>query len=102
MCNRTKELCDDDWLRQKNPKLGPICGRPVALEFNHKTGNLYIVDAFYGLLVVGPEGGLATQLSAGRDGVPIDVLDAVDVDPVTGAVFYTDMGSIFLSKQPMK
>lgn len=74
----------------------------MALSFNHKTGDLYIVDVFHGLLVVGPEGGLGTQLSGGMDGVPVDVLDAVDVDPVTGAVYYTDIGSIFLSQQPMK
>ncbi|GJV28648.1 six-bladed beta-propeller, TolB-like protein [Tanacetum coccineum] len=54
----TKNLCDGT----NDLNLGPICGRPLALSFNYKTSDLYITDAFFGLLVVGFNGGLATQL----------------------------------------
>ncbi|CAI9101589.1 OLC1v1038953C1 [Oldenlandia corymbosa var. corymbosa] len=35
------------------------CGRPLWLDFNKKTGKLYIADAYRGLLVVGPRRGIA-------------------------------------------
>ncbi|KAL3511167.1 hypothetical protein ACH5RR_030568 [Cinchona calisaya] len=92
--SRSKELCDGI-IPGKNLELAANCGRPIGLEFNHKTGDLYITDAYNGLMVVGPDGGIATQLTS-LDGIPNDVLDAVDVDPVTGTVFYTDLGSEFL------
>ncbi|KAK1417839.1 hypothetical protein QVD17_26973 [Tagetes erecta] len=64
---------------------GPICGRPVALSFNYKSSDLYIVDAFFGLLVVGFNGGLATQLSGGYK-----YLTGIDVESYTGNVYMTD------------
>ncbi|KAL3501330.1 hypothetical protein ACH5RR_035779 [Cinchona calisaya] len=93
--NRSKKLCDGE-VPDDNVGLAIKCGRPIGLELNHKTGDLYILDAFRGLMVVGPQGGIATQLSKGMDGVPIDVPDAIDVDPVTGTVFYTDIGPAIL------
>ncbi|KAI3766981.1 hypothetical protein L2E82_17062 [Cichorium intybus] len=58
---RTKQLCDGN----TDPNMGPICERPLALSFHPATSVLYITDAFFGLLVVGPIGGLATQLVGG-------------------------------------
>ncbi|GKA63713.1 strictosidine synthase-like 12-like protein [Tanacetum coccineum] len=65
---RTQQLCDGT----NDSNLGPICGRPLALSFNYRTSDLYITDAFFGLLVVGFNGGLATQLSGGGPTVGID------------------------------
>lgn len=79
--NRTKNICDGT----NDLKLGPICGRPVALSFNYKTSDLYITDAFFGLLVVGFNGGLATQLSGGYK-----YLSGIDVESYTGNVYLTD------------
>ncbi|KAK1417840.1 hypothetical protein QVD17_26974 [Tagetes erecta] len=79
--NRTKKLCDGT----NDLELGPICGRPVALSFNYKSSDLYIVDAFFGLLVVGFNGGLATQLSGGYK-----YLSGIDVESYTGNVYMTD------------
>jgi len=42
--------------------LGATCGRSLGLDFNPGTQQLYVADAYVGLMVVGPEGGLATQL----------------------------------------
>ncbi|GKB20417.1 probable phospholipid-transporting ATPase 4, partial [Tanacetum coccineum] len=42
-----------------------ICGRPLGLRFDKKTGDMYIADAYFGLLKVGPQGGLATPLATG-------------------------------------
>ncbi|KAJ9535993.1 hypothetical protein OSB04_un000844 [Centaurea solstitialis] len=57
----TKQFCDGT----TDPNKGPICGRPLALSFQPTTSLLYITDAYLGLLVVGPKGGLATQLAGG-------------------------------------
>ncbi|KAK6252050.1 hypothetical protein QUC31_013770 [Theobroma cacao] len=37
----------------------PTCGRPLGLKFNYETFNLYIADAYFGLPVVGSNGGVA-------------------------------------------
>ncbi|KAG5114531.1 hypothetical protein JHK82_037800 [Glycine max] len=48
-----------------------ICGRPLGLRFDKNTGDLYIADAYYGLMKVGPQGGLATSLATEAEGVPL-------------------------------
>nr|XP_043630365.1 protein STRICTOSIDINE SYNTHASE-LIKE 11-like [Erigeron canadensis] len=83
---RTNKLCDGT----NDLELGPICGRPVALSFNYKTSDLYITDAFFGLLVVGFNGGLATQLSRG-----FKYLSGIDVESYTGNVYMTDASLTF-------
>ena len=39
-----------------------MCGRPLGLQFFAKTGDLYIADAYLGLMKVGPDGGEAEVL----------------------------------------
>ncbi|XP_051144419.1 protein STRICTOSIDINE SYNTHASE-LIKE 12-like [Andrographis paniculata] len=96
--NRSKELCDGT--NGDDLKRGLLCGRPLGLEFNHKTRELYIVDAFQGLMVVGANGGLA-NLPRGRDGVPFDAPDAIAINPITGHVYFTDVGAIFFKTTNM-
>ncbi|KAD6453792.1 hypothetical protein E3N88_08498 [Mikania micrantha] len=91
--NRTKELCDGT----QDLKLGLICGRPVALSFNYKTSDLYITDAFLGLLVVGFNGGLATQVSSGYS-----YLSGIDVESYTGNVYMTDAGLTYNMRNSAK
>ncbi|CDP07817.1 unnamed protein product [Coffea canephora] len=66
------------------------CGRPLGLSFNHRTGDLYIADAYMGLLVVGPEGGLARPLAKEAGGVPFRFTNDVVVDQNSGIVYFTD------------
>ncbi|KAM6576597.1 hypothetical protein CsatB_028434 [Cannabis sativa] len=83
------EICD--------PKPSPlsyianehICGRPLGLRFDKKTGDLYIADAYHGLLKVGPEGGLATPLTTEAEGVPLGFTNDLDIDE-EGNVYFTD------------
>ncbi|CAL5442106.1 unnamed protein product [Camellia sinensis] len=82
--SRTKQLCDGT----TDPDMGPICGRPLGFSFDSANGKLYIVDAYFGLLVVGPNGGLVTQL------VPFKFLDGLDVDQFTGLVYFSDARNI--------
>ncbi|KAJ8753228.1 hypothetical protein K2173_017834 [Erythroxylum novogranatense] len=86
----SEELCaKGDWITPKQPKNEEKCGRPLGLRFDKVTGNLYIADAYYGLLVVGPEGGLATPLATHVEGDPILFANDLDIHS-NGSIFFTD------------
>ncbi|KAJ4875077.1 Protein STRICTOSIDINE SYNTHASE-LIKE 12 [Raphanus sativus] len=86
-----KSLCD----KAVGTFLGNICGRPVGLAFNEITGDLYIADAFLGLYVVSRRGGQAKRLADSAVGLPFKFLDGLDVDPVTGSVYFTSFSTRF-------
>ncbi|CDP07820.1 unnamed protein product [Coffea canephora] len=71
------------------------CGRPLGLCFNQKYGNLYIADAYMGLLVVGPSGRLAASLAKKAEGVPFKFTNDVVVDQNSGIVYFTGSSAIF-------
>ncbi|MBA0800188.1 hypothetical protein Gohar_010637 [Gossypium harknessii] len=56
---KERRLCDGP----TNPMLELICGRTLGLNFNNATCNLYIADAYFGLLMVGPKRGVAQVLA---------------------------------------
>lgn len=66
-----------------------ICGRPLGLRFDKRKGDLYIADAYFGLLKVGPDGGLATSLVTEAEGVPLKFTNDLDIDD-EGNVYFTD------------
>ncbi|CAO2195426.1 unnamed protein product [Urochloa humidicola] len=73
-----------------------ICGRPLGLQFHAKTGDLYIADAYHGLMRVGPAGGEAEVLAAGSDdGAPFHFMNGLDVDQATGDVYFTDSSATY-------
>ncbi|KAL6894049.1 hypothetical protein ACP4OV_008147 [Aristida adscensionis] len=86
----TAELCG-------GPRASPLeylplehlCGRPLGLRFHRETGDLYIADAYFGLLRVGPEGGLATPLATEAEGVRFNFTNDLDID-ADGNVYFTD------------
>ncbi|KAB1212743.1 Strictosidine synthase 1 [Morella rubra] len=85
--NRSKAICDG--ASDTNiPKA--TCGRPLGIEFYNGTGDLYIADAYFGLLLGGPNGGPATQHATGAKGVPFQFLDGLDVDQGTGVIYFTE------------
>ena len=55
------EMCTATKLRPETV-MESQCGRPLGLRFDHKTGDLYVADAYKGLMRVGPGGGKATVL----------------------------------------
>lgn len=85
-------LCDPKPSPLSYLKNEHICGRPLGLRFDKKTGDLYIADAYLGLLKVGPEGGLATSLTTEAEGVPLWFTNDLDVDD-EGNVYFTDSSS---------
>ncbi|KAF5727781.1 hypothetical protein HS088_TW22G01478 [Tripterygium wilfordii] len=93
--DRGRELCDG----ATDPKLEQTCGRPLGLKFNTATCDLFIADATFGLLKVGPEGGVATQLANSAEGVPFQFTNGLDINSNTGEVFFTVSSMIFQRRQ---
>ncbi|OIW19689.1 hypothetical protein TanjilG_18499 [Lupinus angustifolius] len=73
--------------------LQATCGRPLGLSFNHQTGELYAADAYFGLVKIGPNGGTPTQLVGTVQGTPLKFAAALDIDPDTGIVYFTEASS---------
>ncbi|OMO93702.1 Six-bladed beta-propeller, TolB-like protein [Corchorus capsularis] len=92
--NRDRKLCDGS----SDPNLEPTCGRPLGLKFNHATCQLYIADAYFGLLMVGPNGGVAQQLANSAEGIPFKFTNALDIDSNSGVIYFTD-SSIFVQRR---
>lgn len=72
-----------------------VCGRPLGLCFKQSNGDLYIADAYMGLLKVGPEGGLATTIATQAQGIPFTFCNSLDIDQSTGIVYFTDSSSVY-------
>jgi sugar lactone lactonase YvrE len=73
-----------------------MCGRPLGLQFNLVTGDLYIADAYLGLMKVRPDGGEAEVLAThADDGVPFHFVNGLDVDQATGDVYFTDSSTTY-------
>ncbi|XP_057455871.1 protein STRICTOSIDINE SYNTHASE-LIKE 3-like [Lotus japonicus] len=89
LCNPLASATPFSYMRTEH-----ICGRPLGLRFDKKTGDLYIADAYFGLLKVGPEGGLATSLVTEVEGVPLRFTNDVDVD-TEGNVYFTESSAIY-------
>ncbi|KAG4390043.1 hypothetical protein GLYMA_06G208000v4 [Glycine max] len=91
--DRNKTICDgiSDF-----STLQETCGRPLGLSFYYQTGELFIADAYLGLVKVPYYGGAATQLVAHAQGSnPFGFLSGVDVEPDTGTVYFTEASSGF-------
>ncbi|KAI4357916.1 hypothetical protein L6164_001832 [Bauhinia variegata] len=89
--NRDRKACDGSTDPNKE-----TCGRPLGIKFDSKTCNLYIADAYFGLHVVGPSGGVAEELATSADdGVPFNFLNGLDVDAQTGVVYFSDSSTLY-------
>ncbi|TKY62681.1 STRICTOSIDINE SYNTHASE 2 [Spatholobus suberectus] len=77
----------------QHPKKEHICGRPLGLCFSILSGDLYIADSYKGLVVVGPNGGITRRLISHVEGEPLVFTNGLDVDPRTGAVYFTSSSS---------
>ncbi|CAL5014020.1 unnamed protein product [Urochloa decumbens] len=75
------------------------CGRPLGLRFHVDSGDLYIADAYMGLMRVGPNGGEAEVLATEANGKPMRLTNSVDIDQVTGNVYFTDSSTTYTRAQ---
>ncbi|CAL2271829.1 unnamed protein product [Prunus armeniaca] len=88
-------------IRPFAPELEHVCGRPLGLKFDTKTGDLYIADAYLGLQVVGPAGGLASQVVREVEGQPLRFTNDMDIDEHKDVIYFTDSSTIFHRRQFM-
>lgn len=94
-------LCDPKPSPVSYLKNEHICGRPLGLRFDKRTGDLYIADAYFGLMRVGPEGGLAESLTTEAEGVPLGFANDLDVDD-EGNVYFTDSSTKYQRRNFMQ
>ncbi|XP_062116810.1 protein STRICTOSIDINE SYNTHASE-LIKE 12-like [Humulus lupulus] len=96
--NRSSLVCDG----KNNPAIfGRKCGRPIGIDFHYDKNLLYITDAYKGLLV-GTDKRLAVQLATEAEGMPFKFPDGLNVDQLTGNVYFTDASSVYeLSQLPI-
>ncbi|KAL8215359.1 hypothetical protein R6Q57_004808 [Mikania cordata] len=66
------------------------CGRPLGLKFDKTRQVLYIADAYFGLLEVGLNGGLANSLVSKVQGNPLIFTNSLDIDYTNGLIYFTD------------
>ncbi|PPD85260.1 hypothetical protein GOBAR_DD17810 [Gossypium barbadense] len=90
---RKTELCDGS----TNPNLEPICGRPLVLKFNPVTYDLYIGDAYFGILMIEPNRGIAQTLVSSIEGIPFKFINGLDIDSSTGVIYLQIV--VLLSKE---
>ncbi|KAL3364222.1 hypothetical protein AABB24_013135, partial [Solanum stoloniferum] len=81
------------------PELEHICGRPLGLRFDTKTGDLYIADAYFGVQVVGPKGGLATPLVQKFEGKPLVFTNDIDIDDHDDVIYFTETSTRYQRRQ---
>lgn len=71
-------------------KTEDICGRPLGMGFYERTRELYVADAYFGLLKVGPEGGQSTKVVTEVNGVALRFANSLDINQIDGTVYFTD------------
>lgn len=96
MFSFVREVCKN---QTDHEKMEHKCGRPLGLRFNEKTGDLFIADAYLGLLVVGPNGGLANSVATEVEGVPLGFTNGLDIDQQTGVVYFTCSSTRYTRRQ---
>ncbi|KAK9726015.1 hypothetical protein RND81_05G184800 [Saponaria officinalis] len=93
-----REECEK---RKNHEEKEDECGRPLGLRFNEKSGELYIADAYMGLMVVGRDGGLARKLVTEVDGITIGFTNGLDIDQESGLVYFTSSSTLFPRREYM-
>ena len=91
------EACIPKNVTAPNIRLEHICGRPLGLRFNKTSGDLYIADAYFGILVVGSKGGLAQPLTSEAEGQKFMFTNDLDLDE-NGLIYFTDTSSMYSRK----
>ncbi|KAI4300875.1 hypothetical protein L6164_034202 [Bauhinia variegata] len=87
-----RDGCEGPWM--EHDKSEHICGRPLGLCFSRTWGDLYIADAYMGLVVVGPNGGIATKITSRvEEDIPFLFTNGLDIDQRTGLVYFTSSSS---------
>ncbi|KAI4348614.1 hypothetical protein L6164_009319 [Bauhinia variegata] len=90
-----------DCTRPFAPEFEHVCGRPLGLRFDKKTGDLYIADAYLGLRIVGPTGGFASQVVTEVEGKPLRFTNDMDISEDDNVIYFTDSSTVYQRRQFM-
>ncbi|XP_072997144.1 protein STRICTOSIDINE SYNTHASE-LIKE 10 [Typha latifolia] len=83
----------------KNPNLEHECGRPLGLKFNEKTGELFVADAYLGLLLVKPKENATIPIATQAQGIPFSFTNSLDIDQDSGVIYFTDSSTFYQRRQ---
>ncbi|KAL6531039.1 transcription initiation factor TFIIH subunit [Orobanche hederae] len=76
-------------------KVEPACGRPLGLSFEKKSGELYFCDGYFGVMKVGPKGGLAEKVVDEVEGQKIMFANQMDIDEEDDAIYFNDSSDTY-------
>ncbi|PIA48138.1 hypothetical protein AQUCO_01400607v1 [Aquilegia coerulea] len=88
-----------DCVHANAPVMEHVCGRPLGLKFHSKSGDLYIADAYFGIQIVGPNGGLSTQIIKEAENEPFRFTNDLDIDEDNNVIYFTDSSTVFQRRQ---
>ncbi|KAG0580938.1 hypothetical protein KC19_4G212000 [Ceratodon purpureus] len=75
-----------------------VCGRPLGLRIHKETGEMWIADAYLGIVKVGPEGGQGEVVLNEIDGVRMKFVNDLDFDD-EGNLYFTDSSTHWQRRQ---
>lgn len=77
-------------------KAPTACGRPLAFSFDHNSGDMYYVDAIYGLMrVKSGGGGVAQPVCSTVGGSPLSLASSIATGGSNGDLYFTDYSRKF-------
>lgn len=85
----------------QDPQMEHVCGRPLGLKFNTETRELYVADAYLGLLKVGTNDTLATPIATQPQGLPFLFANGLDIMQHNGGIYFTYSSTRFQRREFM-
>ncbi|KAL6507124.1 transcription initiation factor TFIIH subunit [Orobanche hederae] len=76
-------------------RVEPACGRPLGLSFEKKSGDLYFCDGYFGVMKVGPKGGLAEKVVDEVEGQKIMFANQMDIDEEDDVIYLNDSSDTY-------
>ncbi|WOG96356.1 hypothetical protein DCAR_0415691 [Daucus carota subsp. sativus] len=85
--HRSRKSCD----AVDFTKVPTACGRPLGFSFDQKSGDMYYVDAIYGLQrVKSGGGGVAQPVCSSVGGAPLSFPSSISTGGPNGEIYFTD------------
>ncbi|KAH7654939.1 Strictosidine synthase protein [Dioscorea alata] len=79
-----------------------VCGRPLGLEFNNKTGDLLVADAYKGLLKATHDERILKPVVTSAEGGALYFTNGLDIDQNSGVIYFTDSSTKYQRRQYME
>ncbi|XP_039146660.1 protein STRICTOSIDINE SYNTHASE-LIKE 10-like [Dioscorea cayenensis subsp. rotundata] len=93
---------DEECAGSQDKEKENICGRPLGLEFNNKTGDLFVADAYKGLLKATQDERILKPVVTSAEGGAFGFTNSLDIDQNSGVIYFSDSSINFQRRQFMK